>query len=91
MGKQTKRRTSKSAAIKAALDRLGWHANAKDVVAFLAKFGVDVDERLVCKVKLESLKGSSGVRTQGGLVKQRQHCRKLALARKAPTQRTYRS
>ena len=90
MGKQNKPRTSKSAAIRAALDHLGWHANAKDVAALLANYGSDVDEGLVHKVKLESLKGSSGVTSQKVLVKQRQQRRKLPLARKAPAQRTYR-
>ena len=90
MAKHKNRRTSKSAAIRTALDQLGWHANAKDVAALLANYGNDVDEGLVRKVKLESLKGSSEVRSQKALVKQRQKRPKLPLARNAPTQRTYR-
>ena len=76
--------------MRAALDQLGWHASAKDVAALLANFGTDVDEGMVRKVKVESIKGSSGVRNQEALAKRRQQRRKMPLAKKAPTQRTYR-
>jgi hypothetical protein len=91
MGKRKDGRTSKSAAIRSALDQLGWHANAKDVAALLANYGNDVDEGLVHKVKLENLKGSTGVRSRKVLVKQRQNRPKLprVRARRIPAQRTY--
>jgi len=90
MSKRKSRRTSKSAAIRTALGQLGWHANAKDVVALLANYGLDVNEGLVHKVKLESLKEASKVKRRQASMQQSQQRRRLPLVRKVPTQRSYR-
>ena len=90
MGKRKRRRTSRSAAIRTALGQLGWHATAKDVVALLANCGIDVNEGLVHKVKLEGLKHASKIKRQKALVSQIEHRRKLPRVRRVPPQRTYR-
>lgn len=86
MPKRRTRRTSKSAAIRNALGQLGWHASGKDVVAFLADYSIDVNEGLVHKVKLESLKDSAGMTKQRAKVQRPT----APVVRKVPTQRTYR-
>ena len=90
MVKPKRPRQGKSAAIRTALGQLGWHANARDVVALLADHGIDVNEGLVHKVKLESLKDSSRVIRQQASQTQGQQRRKSRAVRKVPTQRTYR-
>jgi hypothetical protein len=44
------------------LGRLGFHAHCKDVVAELAKYGIEVSAGLVQKVKIELMKDTRGVR-----------------------------
>jgi hypothetical protein len=78
--------TSKSEAIRNALGQLGWHASGKDVVAFLANYGIDVKEGLVHRVKLESLKDPTRVKRQKGGVQGP----KVPVVRRVPAQRTYR-
>jgi hypothetical protein len=60
MTKRKSRRISKSKAIQNALGQLGWHVSGKDVVAYLANLGIEVNEGLVQKVKVDSIE-SSGV------------------------------
>lgn len=54
----------KSRVVLSALGRLGFHAHPSDVVAELAKFGIEVSAGLVQKVKIETAKDTSGVRRQ---------------------------
>ena len=42
MPKRKSHRTSKIKAIQNALGQLGWHAKSRDVVAYLATFGIEV-------------------------------------------------
>jgi len=51
-----KERRSRKKAIQAALGQLGWQSSAKDVVAHLARYGIDVSEGLVSKVRIDGLK-----------------------------------
>ena len=90
MTKRKNRRTSKSKAIQNALGQLGWHASGKDVVAFLANFGIDVDEGLVHRVKVASLKDTGRVRRQLAQATQADQRRVARLPQKIPTQRPYR-
>ena len=90
MAKRKTRRTSKTKAIQAALGQLGWHTSGKDVVAFLANFGMDVDEGLVHKVKLDTLKGTKRTVQQKAKVPQSGQRPKTTTVRKLPTRRTYR-
>ena len=64
MGKRRGHGTSKKRAIQNALARLGMQASPKQVVAFLANFGIDVNEALVRQVKVEMLKQAARVQRQ---------------------------
>ncbi len=89
MPKQKKRRISKSKAIQDALGRLGWHASGKDVVAFLANCGIDVNEGLVHKVKMDRLKDSSGLKRQKAKAQKAGQRPAVPLRQKVPAQRSY--
>jgi len=56
MKKRKSQGFSKAKAIQNALARLGLQASAKQVVAAVASFGIDVSEALVCRVKRGMLK-----------------------------------
>ena len=90
MAKRTSRRISKSKAVQNALGQLGWHAGAKDVVVFLANRGIEVSDGLIHKVKLESLKDSSGVIRQQAKVRQVGGHSARRRIRKVPDRRPYR-
>lgn len=90
MAKRTSRRISKLRAIQNALGQLGWQASGKDVVAFLANYGIRVDEGLVHKVKLDSLKGSKRAKALTAKIRQLGQRPKVPIVRKKPAQRTYR-
>jgi hypothetical protein len=51
-------------AIRNAVARLGMQASPKQIVAFLANFGIDVNEALVRQVKLDLLKQAARVERQ---------------------------
>jgi len=91
MPKQKKHRISKSKAIQTALDQVGWHVSGKDVVAFLANYGVEVNEGLIQKVKVNDLKHATGMKRQG---EKHQHISErhsvVHSIRKTPAQRSYR-
>jgi len=84
------RRTSRKKAIQAAQGQLGWHTNAKDVVAHLARYGITVSEGLVSKVKVESLKRSDEVKRHEAKLKEADRRRRRPMTQKKPQQRTYR-
>ena len=90
MAKRKTRRTSKTKAIQNALGQLGWHSSGKDVVAFLANFGMEVDEGLVHKVKLDTLKGTKSTVQQKAKIPKSSERPETNVRRKVPTQRTYR-
>ncbi len=90
MPKHKHRRTSKRRAIQTALGQLGWHASGKDVIALLASYGIEVNEGLVSKVKVESLKRSEEVKRHEEKVKSADKRRKRPMIQKKPQQRTYR-
>jgi hypothetical protein len=54
----------KTRAVLTVLGRLGFHAKPADVVAELAKYGIEVSAGLVQKVKIELVKDTSGIRRQ---------------------------
>ena len=83
-------RTTKKHAILNALGQLGWHAKGRDIVAFLANFGIEVNEGLVSTVKMENLKRPGGVKRQEEKVKSADKRRKRPMLRKIPQQREYR-
>jgi hypothetical protein len=56
------KRIRKTRAVLTVLGRLGFHAHSSDVVAELAKYGIEVSAGLVQKVKIEAVKDTSGVR-----------------------------
>jgi len=64
------RHPRKAKAIQNMLGRLGYHARPSDVVAALAEYGIEVNEGLVQKVKMEIRKDTSGIRRQQARVKQ---------------------
>jgi len=55
---------SKTTVIQNTLARLGMQASPKQVVAFLASFGIDVNEALVRQVKMDMLKQAAKVERQ---------------------------
>ena len=83
-------RTNTKHAIRNALGQLGWHAKGRDVVAFLANFGIEVNEGLVRKMKGEELKSPGEVRRHEEKVKSTDKRRKRPMLRKIPQQREYR-
>jgi len=82
-------RTSQRKAIRAALGRLGWHAGPGDVVALLARYGVEVSEGLVSKVKIETLKRPEDVKRHEQKVKHADKRRRRPTTGKRPPPRTY--
>ncbi len=90
MTKGKNRQTSQSIAIQNALGQLGWHASGKDVVAFWANFGVDVDEGLVHRVKVAGLKDTGRVRRQLAQAIVADPHAVARLPKKIPTRRSYR-
>ncbi len=90
MSKQKDRRISKAKAIQDALGRLGWHASGKDVVAILANYGIEVNEGLVHKVKVDFLKDSSGLKRRMAKVQKTGQRSAVPLRQKVPAQRSYR-
>ena len=75
------KRIRKSRVVLTVLGRLGLHANSSDVVAELAKHGIEVSAGLVQKVKIELMKDTSGARRQKA---------KLAMAEPHPKVRAVR-
>jgi len=56
------KRIRKCRAVLGVLGRLGFHARPSDVVAELAKYGIEVSAGMVQKVKIEAAKDTSGLR-----------------------------
>ena len=90
MPKQRTRRTARKNAIRNALDQLGWHAKGRDVVAFLANFGIEVHEGTVSSVKIENTKRSGEVKRLEDKLKSTDKRLKRPMLRKVPQQREYR-
>jgi len=90
MPRQKSHRASKKHAIRNALGQLGWHAKGRDVVAYLANFGIEVNEGLVSTVKMESVKRPGEVKRHEEKVKSTDKRRKRPMLRKIPQQREYR-
>ena len=88
--KNKRRRTSKKNAIRNALGQLGWHAKGRDVVAFLANLGIEVNEGLVSTVKIGSTKRPGEWKPHAEKVKSTDKRRKRPMLRKIPQQREYR-
>jgi hypothetical protein len=81
---------SKARAIQNALARLGMQASPAQVVAALAGFGIDVNERLVRQVKVDMLKEAAQVERQR--VKAPKAARpQVRRPPKVPPRRSYRS
>ncbi len=55
---------SKTRAIQNTLGHLGMQASPKQIVVFLANFGIDVNEAFVRRVKVEMLKQAAKVERQ---------------------------
>ena len=90
MPRHTHKRRSKRKAIELVLGRLGWQASGRDVVEFLASYGIYVTVGLVSKVKVDGLKKSDKVRRlrmQGRFADLRRDSPSM---RKVPQPRTYR-
>jgi hypothetical protein len=88
--KRKPRRPSKKNAIRNALGQLGWHANGRDVVAYLANFGIEVNEGMVSTVKMESVKKPGEVKRHEKKVNSTDKRRKRPTLRKIPQRREYR-
>ena len=83
-------RTTKVNAIRNALGQLGWHAKGRDVVAFLANLGIEVNEGLVSTVKMDSLKSPGKLKRHEEQVKSTDKRQKRPTLRKIPQRREYR-
>ena len=88
--KQKPHRTSKKHAILNALGQLGWHAKGRDVVAYLANLGIEVNEGLVSTVKMDSLKSPGKLKRHEEQVRSTDKRRKRPTLRKIPQRREYR-
>jgi hypothetical protein len=89
MSKPQDRGRTLSAAIHNAFGQLGWHARSRDVVALLARLGVNVGQGMVERIRFGRLKdlGRSALRSTE-LAKLHLK-RRPTLVRKVPQQRTY--
>ena len=90
MPKRKSHRKSKIKAIQNALGHLGWHAKGRDVVTYLANFGIEVNEGMVSTVKMESVKRPGEVKQHEEKVKSTDKRRKRPTLRKIPQRREYR-
>jgi hypothetical protein len=90
MPKHKLRRTSKKNAIQNALGQLGWHAKGRDVIAFLANLGIEVNEGLVSAVRIESAKRPGEWKRHAEKVQNADKRRKRPTLRKIPQRREYR-
>ncbi len=82
------KRIRKARAVLTVLGRLGLHAKPSDVVAELAKYGIEVSAGLVQKVKIELMKDTSGVRRQKAKVAMNEPHPKVRAVRKTPARRS---
>ncbi len=90
MPKRKRRRPNKRRAVTNALGQLGWQARGRDVVALLADYGIQVNEGLVSKVKVESLKKSDELKTRQARIEPIERRRRTTIVRKVPQQKTHR-
>jgi hypothetical protein len=74
-------------AIQKTLDRLGVQASNQEVVAVLAKCGMNVTEELVRQVKVEMLKEAAQVEQQKVMILDRCKRRQIRIPLKIPTPR----
>jgi hypothetical protein len=81
-------RIHKSRAVLAVLSRLGFHAKPGDVVAELAKYGIQVSAGLVQKVKIDAAKDTSGMRRQKARATVAELHAQVRLVRKTPARRS---
>ncbi len=88
--KRKARRSSKKHAIRNALGQLGWHAKGRDIVAYLANFGIEVNEGMVSTIKMEGLKMPGAVKRHEEKIKSTDNRRKRPTLRKIPQRREYR-
>ena len=82
-------RPSKKVAVRNALGQLGWHARHRDIVAFLANLGMDVNEGLISTVKMESIKRPGTVKRHEEKLKSADKRWKRLVLRKIPQRREY--
>ncbi|TVS09586.1 MAG: hypothetical protein EA424_26785 [Planctomycetaceae bacterium] len=82
------KRIRKARAVLTVLGRLGFHAHSGDVVAELAKYGIEVNAGLVRKVKIELMKDASGVRRQKAKAAMNEPRPKVRAVRKTPARRS---
>ncbi len=82
------KRIRKTRAVLAVLGRLGLHAKPSDVVAELAKYGIEASAGLVQKVKIELMKDTSGVRRQKAKAAMNEPHPKVQSVRKIPARRS---
>ncbi len=90
MARPHRRRSGRAKAIRTALRRLGRHAAAGDVVAWLGRQGIEVTEELVRRIQMEALEGSEAIRRHRDRAKQSDKRRRRPMSRKTPPPRTYR-
>jgi hypothetical protein len=90
MPKHKHHRPNKRRAITNALGQLGWQARGRDVIALLADYGIEVNEGLVSRVKVESLKKTDELKTKQARIERIERRRRTTIVRKVPQQRTYR-
>jgi hypothetical protein len=82
-------RPNKRKAIQNALGQLGWQASGKDVIAWLADYGIEVSEGLISRMKLESLKKSDALKLKQMKSDQMARQRRTKSIIKLPQRRTY--
>jgi hypothetical protein len=68
---------------------LGWQARSKDVIAFLADYGIKINEGLVSRVKVENLKKSDEAKMKQARRNQMARERRTKSVIKLPQRRTY--
>ena len=88
--KRKSHRLSRNNAIRNAFGQLGWHAKGRDVVAFLANFGIEVNEGMVNTVKMESIKKPGEVKPHEEKLKSTDKRHRRPPLRKIPQRREYR-
>jgi hypothetical protein len=89
MAKRKRPRPSKRRAVQEALGQLGGQASSRDVIAFLAGYGIQVSQGLVGRLKVAALKKSDALKLKQAKTDQMARQRRTKSIIKLPQRKTY--
>jgi hypothetical protein len=89
MAKRKQPRPSKRRAVQNALGQLGRQASSREVIVFLAGYGIQVSEGLISRLKIEALKKSDKLKLKQAKTNQMARQRRTTSVIKLPQRRHY--